>query len=66
MFSWLTGADSNQPKSSDVFENVADGLKNIYKEKLLPLEKTYFFHNFHSQALDDPFFSAKLVLHLFH
>ncbi|XP_001945062.1 EH domain-containing protein 3 [Acyrthosiphon pisum] len=34
-------------------------LKNIYKSKLLPLEKKYLFHEFHLPALTDQDFDAK-------
>lgn len=34
-----------------MFENVSDGLKRIYKQKLLPFEEYYKFHDFHSPAL---------------
>ena len=36
----------------------------IYKEKLLPLEKEYKFHDFHSPALGDADFSAKPMVML--
>ena len=39
-------------------------MKAIYKEKLLPLEKKYHFHKFHSPALDDPDFDAKPMVML--
>lgn len=35
------------------------GLKNIYKEKILPLESYYFFNEFHSPKLTDADFEAK-------
>lgn len=34
-----------------VLETVSDGLRKIYKQKLLPLEEYYRFHDFHSPAL---------------
>ena len=33
--------------------------KKIYKEKILPLETYYNFHDFHSPKLDEPDFDAK-------
>ena len=63
MFSWLNSND-NARKNADVYESVADGLKAIYKQKLLPLEKEYHFHDFHSPALDDPDFDAKPLVML--
>ena len=57
MFSWINKDEAR--KVGDVYENVTEGLKNIYKQKLLPLEKEYQFHDFHSPALDEPDFDAK-------
>ena len=48
----------------DVYLSVTHGLRDIYKNKLLPLEKEYFFHDFHSPALDDPDFEAKPMVML--
>lgn len=59
MFSWLKReADEKQ----EVFENVLEGLKKIYKTKLLPLEEYYAFHEFHSPQLNDPDFEAKPLI----
>jgi len=58
MFSWMNKEESRK-KGTDVYDGVAEGLKNIYRQKLLPLEKEYQFHDFHSPALDDPDFDAK-------
>jgi len=63
MFSWLNSEESKK-KNVEVFENVADGLRTIYKTKLLPLEAGYHFHDFHSPALDDPDFEAKPMIML--
>ena len=41
------------------YATVAEGLKKIYKGKLMPLEETYDFHEFVSPALNDPDFDAK-------
>merc|ERR1712110_1375096 len=35
------------------------GLKKIYKDYLLPLEKEYVFHEFHSPKLEDADFDGK-------
>ena len=59
MFSWLGREDSGK---QDLFENVTEGLKKIYKSKLLPLEQHYQFHDFHSPQLDDPDFDAKPMI----
>ncbi|XP_058792333.1 EH domain-containing protein 3 [Phymastichus coffea] len=58
MFSWMKKEDANQ----DLFDNVTEGLKKIYKSKLLPLEQFYQFHDFHSPQLDDPDFDAKPMI----
>lgn len=57
MFSWLTGG--NRQKEVEVYNNVLDGLKKTYKRKLLPLEKTYMYGDFHSPHLNDGDFDAK-------
>jgi len=44
--------------------NVTEGLKHLYKTKLLPLEKKYHFHEFHSPLLQDADFDAKPVIML--
>jgi len=62
MFSWMNKEEAR--KVGDVYEGVAEGLKNIYRQKLLPLEKEYQFHDFHSPALDDPDFDSKPMVML--
>jgi EH domain-containing protein 1 len=44
---------------AEVHENVIEGLKKVYRTKLMPLEKAYKFHEFHSPQLDDADFDAK-------
>ena len=39
-----------------------EGLKKMYKNKILPLESNYFFHDFHSPELSDPDFDAKPMI----
>lgn len=58
MFSWL-GTDDRRKKEPEVFQTVSDGLKKLYKTKLLPLEESYKFHEFHSPALEDADFDNK-------
>jgi hypothetical protein len=41
------------------YATVADGLKKIYRSKLLPLEEAYDFHEFVSPQLQEPDFDAK-------
>lgn len=60
MLRWLSGDDKR--KEPEVFKTVTDGLKKIYKQKLLPLEEAYRFHDFHSPKLDDPDFDAKPMI----
>ena len=38
MFSWIS-KDDTRKKTADVYDSVAVGLRDIYKSKLLPLEK---------------------------
>ncbi|XP_066593941.1 EH domain-containing protein 3 [Prorops nasuta] len=59
MFNWLSRENNSK---HDIFENVTEGLKKIYKTKLLPLEQHYQFHEFHSPQLDDPDFDAKPMI----
>ncbi|CAF0972756.1 unnamed protein product [Adineta steineri] len=47
------------PVKKEIYTNVAEGLRQVYKAKLLPLEEAYRFHEFHSPQLDDSDFSAK-------
>ncbi|VDM28625.1 unnamed protein product [Toxocara canis] len=61
MFSWL-GGETSKKKHQQVLESVSEGLRKIYKQKLLPLEEYYKFHEFHSPALDDPDFDAKPMI----
>ncbi|XP_026463270.1 EH domain-containing protein 3-like [Ctenocephalides felis] len=58
MFSWL----SKEGEKQQLYDNVVEGLKKIYKTKLLPLEQHYQFHDFHSPMLDDPDFDAKPLI----
>lgn len=44
------------------YATVAEGLKKIYKNKLLPLEEAYDFHDFVSPQLNDPDFDAKPMI----
>ncbi|XP_066260167.1 EH domain-containing protein 3-like [Euwallacea similis] len=42
--------------------NVIEGLKSIYKGKLLPLEQYYLFNEFHSPPLNDADFDAQPLI----
>ncbi|XP_015917697.1 EH domain-containing protein 1 [Parasteatoda tepidariorum] len=46
----------------DLYNNVVEGLKKIYKLKILPLEEHYMFHEFHSPPLNDADFEAKPMI----
>jgi len=50
---------SKKNKQPEVFKDVAEGLKTLYMEKLLPLEEAYKFHEFHSPKLEPSDFSNK-------
>ncbi|KAF1433281.1 EH domain-containing protein 2, partial [Spheniscus magellanicus] len=43
----------------EVVRTVTEGLKTLYKKKLLPVEEFYRFHDFHSPALEDADFDNK-------
>jgi len=55
---------SRKAKPPAVFDDVTDGLKTIYKEHLLPFEKEYKYHEFHSPMLEDPDFDGKPLVML--
>ncbi|MBN3281924.1 EHD1 protein, partial [Polyodon spathula] len=52
-------SDSKRRKEPELFQTVSDGLKRLYRSKLLPLEEAYRFHDFHSPALEDADFDNK-------
>ncbi|XP_044291031.1 EH domain-containing protein 2 [Varanus komodoensis] len=56
MFSWMK---KNEKKTPEVIRTVTEGLKDLYKRKLLPVEEFYRFHDFHSPALEDADFDNK-------
>jgi len=62
MFSWMKQDESR--KNTDVYDNVTAGLQEIYRTKLLPLEKEYNFHDFHSPKLEDADFEARPMVML--
>ena len=57
MFSWMRG--NQKQKEAEVYQDVIDGLKKIYRKKLRPLEETYKYGEFHSPYLCDGDFDAK-------
>nr|XP_024002116.1 EH domain-containing protein 2-like [Salvelinus alpinus] len=46
-------------KTPEVIRTVTEGLKSLYRQKLLPLEQYYGFHDFHSPSLEDADFDNK-------
>ncbi len=48
--------------TGQAFNSVAEGLQQLYKEILLPLEERHLFHEFHSPKIDDPVFLAKPMI----
>ncbi|KRX79933.1 EH domain-containing protein 1 [Trichinella sp. T6] len=61
MFSFINN-DTKRKKNPEVFLSVTESLKKVYKQKLLPLEEHYKFHEFHSPPLEDPDFDAKPMI----
>ncbi|XP_076271389.1 EH domain-containing protein 1-like isoform X1 [Rhynchophorus ferrugineus] len=59
MFSWLNKVPESHP---ECYSNIIEGLKSIYKNKLVPLEQHYLFNEFHSPALSDADFDAKPLI----
>lgn len=49
MLSWVS-KDTHCKKEPELFQVVAEGLRQQYTQKLLPLEENYRFHEFHSQC----------------
>lgn len=49
----------NVKKAPEVIRTVTEGLKSLYRKKLLPLEQYYGFHDFHSLSLEDADFDNK-------
>jgi len=63
MFSWIN-KDTDRLKHKDVYDSVTSGLQTTYRQKLLPLEKEYQFHDFHSPVLEDADFDARPMVML--
>ncbi|XP_045124397.1 EH domain-containing protein 3-like isoform X1 [Portunus trituberculatus] len=61
MFSWLSKDDAKK-RQLQMCETVLEGLKLVYKSKLLPLESHYKFEDFHSPPLSDTDFDAKPMI----
>jgi len=59
-FRW-SGRKADDDGGGD-FTSVADGLKRLYRQKLLPLEKRYLFHEFHSPLMTDADFDARPII----
>ncbi|KAM4752071.1 LOW QUALITY PROTEIN: EH domain-containing protein 2-like [Cyanocitta cristata] len=56
MFSWLR---RHQRAAAPEVRTVTEGLKALYRAKLLPVEEFYRFQEFHSPALEDADFDGK-------
>lgn len=61
MFSWVNG-DEARKRQPELFMSVVEGLRRIYKKKILPLEEFYMFHDFHSPPLEDADFDSKPMI----
>lgn len=62
MWSFLSNKAKESGKNKELAKNrvnLADNLKRMYKEKLIPLEDYSFFHNLHSFRIDNSDFEAK-------
>ncbi|NP_001373766.1 EH domain-containing protein 4 [Danio rerio] len=59
MFTWVNKEQGGRNKEGDMFQTVTEGLQSLYTKKLLPLEETYLFHDFHSPALEEADFQSK-------
>ncbi|XP_078133768.1 EH domain-containing protein 4 [Sander vitreus] len=59
MFSWVKQEQGGRNKEGEMYQTVTEGLQTLYLKKLLPLEETYLFHDFHSPALEAADFQSK-------
>uniref|UniRef100_A0A673CHL6 EH-domain containing 4 n=1 Tax=Sphaeramia orbicularis TaxID=375764 RepID=A0A673CHL6_9TELE len=59
MFSWVKQEQGGRNKEGEMYQTVTEGLQTLYTKKLLPLEDTYLFHDFHSPALEAADFQSK-------
>ncbi|XP_008312999.1 EH domain-containing protein 4 isoform X1 [Cynoglossus semilaevis] len=59
MFSWVKQEQGGRNKEGEMYQTVTEGLLSLYTKKLLPLEETYLFHDFHSPALEAADFQSK-------
>jgi len=50
---------SKKPEPMTVYTDVSEGLKQIYKTQLLPIEKEFLYNDIMSPDLEDPDFEAK-------
>ncbi|XP_028653318.1 EH domain-containing protein 2-like [Erpetoichthys calabaricus] len=53
------GKFDRNKKTPEVIRTVTEGLKSLYKSKLLPLEQYYRFNDFHSPTMEDADFDNK-------
>ena len=60
MFSWLKG--QKKEEEAQVYSSVLDGVKDMYRMKLLPLEKNCMFGEFHSPYMNAGDFDAKPIV----
>lgn len=49
----------NVKKTPEVIRTVTEGLKSLYRKKLLPIEEYYGFPDFHSPSLEEADFDNK-------
>lgn len=59
MFNWMNQEQGGRNKEGEMYQTVTEGLQTLYSKKLLPLEETYLFHDFHSPALEAADFQSK-------
>ncbi|XP_068607753.1 EH domain-containing protein 4 isoform X1 [Brachionichthys hirsutus] len=59
MFGWMKQEQGARNKEGEMYQTVTEGLQALYTKKLLPLEETYLFHDFHSPALEPADFQSK-------
>ncbi|XP_048474099.1 EH domain-containing protein 2-like [Rhincodon typus] len=62
MFSWMKKHEKKKEEVIEKAHTVTEGLKELYKTKLLPLENFYKFHDFHTPSLEDADFDNKPMI----
>lgn len=58
MLQWLSSGDRPRRVDAQAYCPITEGLQNLYREKLLPIERDHLFHQFYSPEMADADFAA--------